>query len=74
MKGLISFVFEMALLVGIGTVGFNQMYKETKITALKKVGEGTVSLTKLNEKLTGRPNWVDTPTPKNILKGIGVRK
>ncbi len=70
-KGLIGFVIETAIFLSLGTAVFNQMYHEVKMTSLQKVSQGTISLTKLTEKMTGRKSWLDTPSPKNILRGIG---
>ena len=47
MKGIIDFVIELSVIMAFGTVGFNHLYHDTKMATLKKVSEGTVSLTRL---------------------------
>ena len=71
MKGLISFVIEVAAIIFFGSAAFNQMYHETKVAAVKGVSKGTVSLSKLTNKMTGKPDWLEQPVKKDILRGIG---
>ena len=75
-KGIIGFVVETAIYLSLGTAVFSQIYHEVRKTALTEVYNSLHSKNNLETftaKMTGQKSWLDTPSPKNILLGIGNR-